>query len=78
MVRTQILLEPHQYAYLKHRSEETGQSLSRLVRQAVDRLSRDEDPVRERALRLLGAFASDTGDISERHDEYFAEAIREA
>lgn len=78
MVRTQILLEPHQYEYLKSLSEETGQSLSGLIRQAVDRLSREEDPARERALQLLGAFASEDGDVSARHDVYFAEAIRES
>lgn len=77
MIRTQVLLEETQYRYLKQRSRETGESLSQLVRDAVDRMSVHDAPLRERALALLGAFEADRDDVSLRHDDYFAEAARE-
>lgn len=73
MVRTQILLEPDQYEFLKERSKETGESLSALIREAVDQLRDDTAPLRQRAKELLGAFEADRDDVSLRHDEYFAE-----
>lgn len=73
MVRTQILLEPDQYEFLKERSKETGESLSALIREAVDQLRDDTVPLRQRAKELLGAFKADRDDVSLRHDEYFAE-----
>lgn len=72
MVRTQILLEPEQHAFLKARSAQTGEALSTLVREAGDHLRDEVKPMRERALALLGAFKADRVDVSERHDEYFA------
>lgn len=73
MVRTQVLLEPDQYDFLKERSRETGESLSALIRDAVEHLRQDTTPLRQRAQTLLGAFEADRQDVSVRHDEYFAE-----
>ena len=74
MVRTQIQLKEEQYRYLKERSRRTGESLSSLIREAVDRLREHEPPLRQRARRLIGAFEADVTDASLRHDDYFTRA----
>ena len=71
MVRTQIQLEEEQYRYLKERSRRTGESLSALIREAVERMREAEAPLRDRARRLIGAFEADVTDGSLRHDDYF-------
>ena len=72
MVRTQILLEEQQYQFLKLRSRETGTSISALIREIVERLRQSEPPLREQAIRMLGAFEADRPDVSIHHDEYLA------
>ncbi len=72
MVRTQILLEEDQYQFLKTRSRETGDSISALIREVVERLRRSEPPLKQQAVELLGAFEADRNDVSIHHDEYFA------
>jgi len=70
MVRTQISLTEEQHRFLKEMSHETGESLSSLIRRAVENL-RDEHLARaRRALELLGAFKADKKDVSVRHDHY--------
>ena len=59
---------------LKERSRRTGESLSALVREAVERMRETEAPLRERARQLIGAFEADVTDGSLRHDDYFADA----
>lgn len=73
MVRTQILLTAAQHKRLKRLARKRNESLSQLVREAVDRLPEDAETARERAKALLGAFRSDRDDASVRHDEYLAE-----
>jgi hypothetical protein len=55
-------------------SAATGQSISELVRKAVDH---DFAERRKRALRVLGRFSSRLSDVSIRHDDYLAEAFSE-
>jgi hypothetical protein len=76
MQRTQVLLTEEQHRYLSARARRTGESLSRLVRRAVDQLRRAEPTQPETLEDLLGAFEADADDVSQRHDEYFARAAR--
>jgi hypothetical protein len=77
MIRTQVLLEENQHRYLKEKSRETGASLSELIRQAVDRMSASDAPLRQRALAMLGSFQADRDDVSVQHDECFAAAAED-
>jgi hypothetical protein len=71
MVRTQILLTEHQHRVLRDLSGKTGESLSALVRQAVDKLLAERDAApSDRALALLGRFVADRTDVAENHDHY--------
>ena len=83
MVRMQIQFTEAQSRRLREEATERGVSLSAVVRKAVDdallarrhRPSRDE--LLRRSLAAAGRFASGTGDVARRHDEYFAEAADE-
>ena len=73
MIRTQISLSDEQYQFLKTLSLESGESMSELIRQALEELRQARRrPVRQ-AIDLLGAFVADREDVAERHDAYFAE-----
>ena len=74
MVRTQVRLTNEQIESLRRQSAATGQSISELVRKAVDH---DLAERRKRALRVLSKFSSGLSDVSVRHDDYLAEAFRE-
>jgi hypothetical protein len=73
MHRTQILLEPDQYEYLRNLAEQSGESISSLVRGAVQRLRSENFDQKRRAIALLGAFEADRTDVSQRHDDYWPE-----
>ena len=83
MVRVQIQFTENQSQRLREEAAVRGVSLSAVVRQAVDetvcagraRPSRDE--LLQRSLAAMGRFRSGTGDVSSRHDEYFADAAEE-
>ena len=52
--------------------------MAHLIREAVDRtygLQTGVDPRWERALASVGGFFSGKSDISERHDDYLADAV---
>ncbi len=72
MVRTQVILTAKQHELLKRASRAGGQSLSALVRQAVDAMLVTKQAPKKEALRLLGAFKADKRDVSARHDFYFS------
>ena len=78
MVRAQILFQEDQYQFLKARSRETGTSISALVRDIVEHLRRNQPPLRQQAIQLLGAFEADRDDVSIRHDEYLAGLVPDA
>ncbi len=69
MTRTQITLTEEQYRFLTDFSRQTGESLSSIIRRAVDRLRAQEEPPNRRVLGLIGAFQADRDDVSLRHDE---------
>jgi hypothetical protein len=82
MHRIQIQLTADQERALREMARLRGSSISALVREGVDRIlepqRRLDDARVDRALELIGMFDSKgPGDISERHDEYFADAIYE-
>ncbi|MFH1176143.1 MAG: CopG family transcriptional regulator [Acidobacteriota bacterium] len=80
MVRLQVQLTEAEFGGLKRLASERSVSAAALVREAVDELLRSRrrprrDELRQRASKALDRFHSGRGDISERHDEYFVEAI---
>lgn len=80
MVRTQIQLEERQYELLKRLAKEEGKSMAELIRMAVDYLDThrgrgSQHAIRDRAKQAAGQFKSGLGDLSARHDDYFAETI---
>jgi len=81
MVRMQIQFTEAAAEALRREAAQRSVSVSAVVRDAVDeRLSRGHlAPSREelarRSLAAMGRFHSGTGDVSARHDEYFADSI---
>lgn len=69
MVRTQISLTEAQHRYLSELSHQSGESISAIIRHAVDRLRGKGDTPRSRAMGLLGAFEADRFDASINHDQ---------
>lgn len=79
MIRTQVQLSEEQATALKRLAAERGVSMASLIRQGVDSVLASQSALSleerwDRALAVLGKFRSDTGDVSARHDEHFAEA----
>lgn len=83
MVRMQIQFTEEESAALRREAAQRSVSISAVVREAVDaRLSRSHrEPSRDelirRSLAAIGRFRSGKGDISVRHDDYFADSILE-
>jgi predicted DNA-binding ribbon-helix-helix protein len=82
MVRTQIQLTDEQYESLKRMAQVEEIPMAELVRRGVDKILRSsvaisEDEQRQRALEIAGSFRSGKKDISEKHDDYFVEAIED-
>lgn len=81
LVRMQIQFTQQEAETLREEASRRKISVSALVREAVDerlaagssRPTRDE--LVRRSLAAVGRFHSGTGDISARHDEYFADSI---
>jgi Arc/MetJ-type ribon-helix-helix transcriptional regulator len=79
--RTQVQLTDQQTEALKRLAQQRGVSVAELVREGVDLLLQTagspisrEERIR-RALAASGRFHSDVGDLSIRHDDYFAESV---
>ena len=82
MVRTQIQLTNEQYQSLKRMAQVEGIPMAELVRRGVDKILKSsvaisEEELRQSALEIAGRFHSGKKDISERHDDYLAEAIED-
>jgi Arc/MetJ-type ribon-helix-helix transcriptional regulator len=79
MHRIQVQLTPEQERLLRELAAARGSSISALIREGVDAVLgpqvAERRRSRDRAVSLIGAFQSETGDVSENHDEYFVEAI---
>ena len=80
MIRTQIQLEEDQIEWLKTEARVRGISISKLIREGVAlfqaREERFPEDKKKRALSAVGRFSSDVSDVSERHDDYLAEAFK--
>jgi hypothetical protein len=79
VIRTQIQLTEAQTQEIKLWAEKRGVSMAAIIREAVDEhLRRSNRPSRQevvaRAIDAAGSARSGTGDVSLRHDEYFAAA----
>ena len=79
MIRTQIQLTEQQANALKELAHRENASIAELTRRAIDYWLETVDGVsvkerRQRALAVVGRFRSGQSDISERHDDYLAEA----
>lgn len=79
MIRTQIQLEDEQIEWLRAEARARGMSISQLIREgiALFRANQERFPEdkKKRALAAVGRFSSDISDVSERHDDYLAEAF---
>jgi hypothetical protein len=80
MIRTQIQLAEDQLEWLRTEARSRGVSVSQLVREGVGlfraREERFPEERKKRALSAVGRFSSGVADVSERHDDYLAEAFR--
>ncbi|MEW6048659.1 MAG: CopG family transcriptional regulator [Bacillota bacterium] len=77
--RTQVYLDPVEHEALKRKAAEEGVSMSELVRRIVREqlgLGKHRGSPEERLMRLVAIGASGLSDVSERHDEYLARALR--
>ena len=85
MIRVQIQFTAEELAALRAEAEQRHISVSAVVREAVDeRMSRPRrrpatslEERKARAIAACGRFHSGLGDLSIRHDEYFADSIDE-
>ena len=72
--RIQIYLDPEVHQDLKERARAEGISLSELIRRvAKDYLRKEAAP--KDYLAIVGLGQSGKADISEKHDEYLAQAV---
>jgi len=79
MVRTQIQMEEDQMNWLRAEASARGVSVSQLIREGIAlfraREERFPEEKKMRALAAVGRFSSNFSDVSERHDDYLAEAF---
>ena len=81
MIRTQIQLAEQQVTILKQLATLQHTSMAELIRRAVDLFTESSDAGniqerRQRALAASGQFRSGSSDLSARHDDYLAEALK--
>ncbi|MEJ2099383.1 MAG: ribbon-helix-helix domain-containing protein [Desulfobacterales bacterium] len=78
MLRTQIQLKEEQMEWLRSKARTKGISVSQLIRESIKFYQAHEEHLPEdrkkKALEAVGRFSSGTSDVSERHDDYLAEA----
>ncbi len=79
MIRTQIQLTDVQARRLKRLAQQRKISMAAVVREAVDRLTGDDDYEERRrtAISSFGRFSSGQPDIASDHDRYLDEAYGE-
>jgi hypothetical protein len=82
VVRTQIQLTEEQAKGLRRLAQKEGVSVAEIIRRSVNGALREanvpsEDELWDRALKVVGIGRSGLHDISERHDDYLAEAYME-
>ena len=79
MIRTQVQLEEDQLKWLRDRARESDKSISQVIREGVELYRAQEERIpedkKQKAIAAIERFASKDSDISERHDDYLAEAF---
>ncbi len=75
MIRTQIQFEKKTYETLKAKSNETGKSISEIVRRSLDRsiAAQEVDQKWARALKSMGKFSSGLNNLAEKHDDHLGD-----
>lgn len=81
MLRTQIQLTEAQAAKLRRRAAREKVSVAELIRRSIDQTLDAPQPIsgdrrRQKALGIIGAFASGQPDLARRHDDVLAEAFQ--
>lgn len=76
MIRRQVQLTDKQDAALRRLARRRRVSVAAVVREAVDRISRDDDAAWRRAFAVVGKYRSSGGNVAEEHDRYLAEIYR--
>jgi len=79
MIRTQVQLTEEQAQRLRGIAARRGISVAALIREGVERVLEEDQPdrQRERALAVVGRFASGRRDVSTEHDRHLGEAYAE-
>ena len=75
MIRTQIQFEQKMYEALKTKSNETGKSISEIVRRSLDRsiAAQEADQKWARALSSMGKFSSGLNNLAEKHNDHLGD-----
>ena len=75
MIRTQIQFEKKTYEALKTKSNETGKSISEIVRRSLDRSIAEQEIDQKwvRALSSIGKFSSGLNNLAEKHDDHLGD-----
>ena len=77
MVRTQIQITDEQALMLKRLAATEGVSMAMLIRRSIDQFVQQRGDVnlairKQRALAIVGKYASQDSDVSQEHDRYLA------
>ena len=80
-VRAQVHFTSEQIAALRRLAAKQNRSIADIVRECVDQYvartsTSDRQALVKRAKEATGSFASGKSDVSERHDDYLADAYR--
>ena len=80
MVRTQIQLTERQARRVRDAARRKGVSIAELIRRALDdalaESERQQQPLAERALSVIGCVNSGLGDLAANHDDYLTDAFQ--
>ena len=79
MIRMQIQLTESQAKAVKRAAMEEGTSVAEVIRRAVERMAGERPKMNaqeraRRAIEIAGKFRSGKKGVSQKHDEYLAEA----
>jgi len=79
MIRVQLQLTEEQVCALKEIAHHENTSVADLIRRAIDLWLESRGSIsmverRQRARAIVGRFRSGRSDVSQRHDDYLAEA----
>lgn len=75
MIRTHVQLEESQIQWLRATAQDTGLSMSQLVRDSISlfQKKKNHSENKQKALQAAGRFASGKQDTAHNHDKYLTE-----